>query len=441
MTGALPALEARLRQTLGDVSPVRISGRVSAVLPGSFRATGLSRHVAMGDRVTIDGHDGLEMGEIIRIETDEVLVKPFAARASAAIGRCVAKAGAMRLAPHDSWRGRIVDALGDPLDGLGPLQPGCLLMPLERAPPPALARLRVDRPVATGTRVVDLFTPLCEGQRIGIFAGSGIGKSTLLAMLAQAKGFDIVVIALIGERGREVREFIEETLGDNRSKAVIVVATGDESAMMRRLAPKTALAIAEYFRDAGQSVLLIVDSITRFAQAAREVALAAGEAPVARGFPPSVFAELPRLLERAGPGESGAITAVFSVLVDGDDHNDPIADAVRGTLDGHIVLDRSIADQGRFPAVNILRSISRLALKVWSADQKTLIGRLRAMIASYEDTRDLRLLGGYTAGSDPELDHAVLMVPRLYSALNQSPLDPPSQDAFRELADILHRKG
>jgi flagellum-specific ATP synthase len=302
-----------------------------------------------------------------------------------------------------------------------------------------MRRQRVATPIKTGVRVIDLFTPLCAGQRIGIFAGSGIGKSTLLAMLARSAGFDTAVIALVGERGREVREFIEDALTEGRSRAVAIVSTGDESPMMRRLAPRTATAIAEYFRDRGESVLLIVDSVTRFAHAAREVALAAGEPPVARGYTPSVFSDLPKLLERAGPGEEGAgsITGIFSVLVDGDDHNEPVADSIRGTLDGHIVLDRATADQGRYPAVNILTSVSRLANAIWSPEQRSLIMKLRAMIAQYEDTRDLRLMGGYHRGTDPDLDKAIELVPRILEAMKQNPAEPPSTDAFQELARAL----
>ena len=272
-------------------------------------------------------------------------------------------------------------------------------------------------------RVVDLFTPLCLGQRVGVFAGSGVGKSSLLAMLARARRFDTVVIALVGERGREVREFLRRhARRESRSSAVAVVSTGDESPMMRRLAPKTAMAVAEYFRDQGESVLLIVNSVTRFAHAARDVALAAGEPAVARGYAPSVFSDLPRLLERAGPGVegSGSITGVFSVLVDGDDHNDPVADAIRGTLDGHIVLDRAIADEGRYPAVNILSSVSRLAHPVWTPEQRKLVANLRSLIARFEETRELRLMGGYTAGADPILDKAIKSVPRIYEAMNQA---------------------
>jgi len=251
-----------------------------------------------------------------------------------------------------------------------------------------------------------------------------------------------VVIALVGQRGREVREFLDDSLGPNRKLAVTVVSTGDESPMMRRLAPKTALTIAEFFRDLGENVLLIIDSVTRFAHAARDIALAAGEPAVARGYAPSVFSDLPKLLERAGPGAEGqgSITGIFSVLVDGDDHNDPVADNIRGTLDGHIVLDRAIADQGRFPAVNVLSSISRLAQNVWSKEQQVLVIKLKAMVARYEDTRDLRLMGGYQQGQDSDLDQIVALVPKLYDALVQSPDSPPSKDAFRELAEALQAK-
>jgi flagellum-specific ATP synthase len=297
----------------------------------------------------------------------------------------------------------------------------------------------VRQPLRTGVRVVDLFTPLCQGQRVGIFAGSGVGKSTILSMIAQAAAFDTVVLALVGERGREVREFLEGPLAANRARAVAVVSTGDESPMMRRLALPAAMAIAEYFRDRGESVLLIADSVTRYAHAARDVAMAAGEPAVARGYTPSVFSDLPRILERAGPGVegTGSITGVFAVLVDGDDHNDPVADAIRGTLDGHIVLDRAIADQGRYPAVSVLASISRLAHLCWTVEQRTLVSTLKTMIARFEDTRDLRLMGGYHAGNDIELDRAVAMVPRIYDALRQDPAAKPSVDVFAELAQVL----
>ncbi|MFC6490361.1 flagellum-specific ATP synthase FliI, partial [Nitratireductor sp. GCM10026969] len=307
----------------------------------------------------------------------------------------------------------------------------------------ALRRQRITRPFMTGVRAIDLFTPLCHGQRMGVFAGSGVGKSTLLAMLAKAEAFDTVVVAMVGERGREVREFLEDTIGEkSMAKTVAVIATSDETAMMRRRAADTAMRVAECFRDRGERVLLILDSVTRYAHAARQVAIGAGEPPVARGYPASVFTDLPKLLERAGPGENGqgSITAILSVLVDGDDHNDPVADCVRGILDGHVVLDRAIAEQGRYPPVDPLASISRLADRAWTPDKRLLIQRLKAMIARFEETRDIRLLGGFQAGLDPELDQAVRQVPVIYEALQQSPGDPPTADPFAELAARLKTK-
>jgi flagellum-specific ATP synthase len=333
----------------------------------------------------------------------------------------------------------VLDAFGRPIDSKGAIVNGDRPLFVDARPPQAMQRTRVGRPIRTGVRAIDCFTPICEGQRMGVFAGSGVGKSTLLAMLAQSKGFDTAVICLVGERGREVRDFLDEAIASRSETTVTIVATGDESPMMRRLAPATAMTVAEFFRDAGQAVLLVVDSVTRYAHASREVALAAGEPPVAHGYTPSVFAELPRLLERAGPGRdgSGSITGIFSVLVDGDNHNEPIADCIRGTLDGHIVLNRDIADQGRYPAINVLKSISRLADRVWSPEQRNAALKYRALLSRYEDTRDLRVLGGYHAGSDPELDRAVALVPLLYDALTQSPLSPPSSDAFREIEERL----
>jgi flagellum-specific ATP synthase len=307
------------------------------------------------------------------------------------------------------------------------------------APPNALNRVPVDRKLTTGVKAIDLFTPLCHGQRVGIFAGSGVGKSTLLAMLARSTAFDSAVIALVGERGREVNEFIHEVLGEALSKSVVVVATGDESASKRRLAPLLATAIAESFRDNGENVLLVMDSVTRFAHAARELSLAAGEPPVARGYPPSIFSALPQLLERSGAGAqgTGSITGIYSVLVDGDNHNDPVADTIRGTLDGHIVLDRQIAASGRYPAIDLLGSVSRLAHKCRSPQEQQAINDMRRLISRFEDTKDLRALGGYQAGNDAELDRALQIVPKIYAALAQDSSSPLCPDAFAELARLL----
>ncbi|WP_084143699.1 flagellar protein export ATPase FliI [Methylocapsa acidiphila] len=439
---ALERLELAVERAREEVAPLRISGCVAEVAPTFARVRGLSRFVRLGECVEFATGERRQLAEVVRIDAEAVTVKTFETGVPMRLGDRVHRVGPLRLAPHPSWKGRVLNALGVPIDAAGPLRKGENAYPIEAAPPPAMRRARVNAPLKTGVRAIDLFTPLCAGQRIGIFAGSGVGKSTLLAMLAASRDFDAVVIALVGERGREVREFLDDALAANRSLSVAVAATGDESPTMRRLAPKTAMTIAEYFRDRGESVLLVVDSITRFAHAAREIALAAGEPAVARGYAPSVFGDLPKLLERAGPGEEGkgSITGVFSVLVDGDDHNEPVADAIRGTLDGHIVLDRAISDQGRFPAIDVLASISRLAQWVWSGEQQKLVRQLRGLIARYEDTRDLRLIGGYKEGGDPELDQAVALVPKIYEALQQSPRSGLSKDAFRELAEILQGK-
>lgn len=433
----LTALEAVIRQA--PPPALRISGTVVEAGAGSFAIAGVSRFVRLGDHVSLSEAGDAALAEVIRIEGERVIVKPFDAQPLVGLGARARVIGARSLLPDASWRGRVIDALGRPIDDAGVLIPGPHATSTDREPPPPMRRERVGEMVRSGVRAIDLFTPLCLGQRIGIFAGSGVGKSSLLAMIARAADFDTVIIALVGERGREVREFVEDTLGPAMASAILVVATSDESPMMRRQAPKTAMTVAEHLRDLGQNVLLIIDSVTRYAHAIREVALAAGEPPVARGYTPSVFAELPKLLERAGPGEtgSGSITGIFSVLVDGEDHNDPVADAIRGTLDGHVMLDRAIADQGRYPAVDVVASISRLARSVWTEDQRLLAAKIRSLIARFEDTRDLRMLGGYKPGADPELDSAVALVPVIYQALAQDLDAPPSEDAFRELSEIL----
>src|ERR1700761_4226987 len=436
---ALDRLEGKLSWGAKSLPRTRVSGVVTEIAMSHYRVAGLSRFLRLGECVSVDVGDRVQLGEVVRIDDGAVTLKPFDARCDAAIGARAFRADALSLRPRPEWKGRVIDALGRPIDGEGDLPQGDRAMPLDAEPPPALRRARVKKPIRSGIRVIDFFTPLSAGQRIGVFAGSGVGKSTLLAMLARAPDFDTVVIALVGERGREVREFLDDTLGFDRATAIAVVSTGDESPMMRRLAPKTAMTVAEYFRDRGDAVLLIVDSVTRFAHAARDVALAAGEPAVARGYAPSVFSDLPRLLERAGPGleGTGAITGVFSVLVDGDDHNDPVADNIRGTLDGHIVLDRAIADQGRYPAVNVLSSISRIPHPKWTPEQRALVTRLRGLISRYEETRELRLMGGYSAGADPVLDQAVKTVPRIYDAMSQTVSSPLCDDPFVDLAAAL----
>ena len=436
---ALRQLEWALLELEQSAPLASVSGAISEIAPTHFRVSGLSRFVRLGDLIGVKSTRQSQIGEVIRIDNDGIIAKPFDRQFAGGLGSVAYRMPPLSFAPDPSWKGRVINALGVPLDQQGSLTPGSYAVSAEAEAPPAMKRARVHKPLRTGVRVIDLFTPICAGQRVGIFAGSGVGKSTLLAMLARSEGFDTVVLALVGERGREVREFVEDVLGHDRHRAITVVSTGDESPMMRRLAPKTAMAIAEYFRDRGESVLLVIDSITRFAHAAREVALAAGEPAVARGYAPSVFTDLPRLLERAGPGEegSGTITGIFSVLVDGDDHNEPVADTIRSTLDGHIVLSRHIADQARYPAVDVLASVSRLAHCVWDPEERELVSKLRAMIAKYEDTQDLRLMGGYHSGQDSGLDQAVDLVPKIYDAMRQQASAEPSAAPFRELRDML----
>lgn len=438
-SGRLAHLAGLAKRHAAPEQSVTHGGRVRTIAAGHYTVSGLSRHVRLGEFVGHRSPTGIHLGEVVRVEPDVIYVCPIEPGEPIGIGDVVIQKGAFRIAPDDSWCGRTINSLGEPIDNRGPLSSGLDRRSISNTAPPSMTRKRVETGFMTGVRAIDIFSPLCLGQRLGIFAGSGVGKSTLLSMLARADAFDKVVIALVGERGREVREFIEDTLGDNMAKSIAVVATSDESPMLRKMAPLVAITIAEHFRDKGENVLFIADSVTRFAHAIREVAVAAGEPPVARGYPASVFTELPRLLERSGPGPegTGTITAIISILVDGDNHNDPIADSARGILDGHIVLERSLAEEGRYPPINPLSSISRLARKAWSGDQEKLVSRLKALIHRFEETRDLRLIGGYRAGSDADLDMAIKQVPIIYDVLKQTPADQPSADAYADLANAL----
>jgi flagellum-specific ATP synthase len=420
---ALNALE-RIARHLRNPDPlVHVYGRVISISAGGIGLSGLSHDVKIGDFVHVLTSEGPVTTEVIRIAGSGIVVLPLGANNTISLGNRARPHGNLKVYPDASWKGRICNALAQPLDGRPPLEAGSDTANLLASPPQAMLRGKISERVTTGVRAIDLFTPLCYGQRVGIFAGSGVGKSTLLSMMSRSDGFDSVIVGLVGERGREVKDFVHDVLGDTLKKSIVVVATSDEPPAMRRTAALLATSLAEHFRDRGERVLLVMDSLTRYAQACREISLTAGEPPVARGYPPSVFSELPLLLERAGQGASGtgAITAVYTVLVDGDDHNDPVADTVRGTLDGHIVLDRQIAASGRYPAIDLLQSISRLAPRAWTAQEAATVSRWRKLIVRYEDSRDLRSLGGYVRGGDPELDEAVTLVPQLYMALEQSP--------------------
>src|SRR5690348_12499051 len=364
---------------------------------------GLPRRLTVGGHCQVLGRDGRPLAcEVVGFRGGKALLLPFGALDGIGLGSKVETAPRpAAIFPSDAWLGRVVNAMGEPIDGKGPLPLGATPYPFRARPPAAHARRRVQGKIDLGVRALNTFLTCCRGQRMGIFSGSGVGKSVLLSMIARYTTADATVIGLIGERGREVQEFLEDDLGaEGLKRSVVVVATSDESPLMRRQAAYLTLALAEYLRDRDRDVLCLIDSITRFAMAQREIGLSAGEPPTTKGYTPTVFAELPKLLERAGPGTGkGSITGLFSVLVEGDDHNEPIADAVRGILDGHIVLDRAIAERGRYPAVNVLRSISRTMPACNSESETALVTQARGFISTYEDMAELIRLGAYRRGS------------------------------------------
>jgi flagellum-specific ATP synthase len=424
------------------LDPRGYAGRVTGLSGALVEASGPMEALALGARATIVGPNPTR-GEIVGFRGDRALLAPYDSIEAIRPGaRVVLEGAAPMVRPARAWLGRVIDCFGQPVDGEGPLPQG-MRPQLVRAPPPsAHGRARVGARLDTGVRAINLFSAICRGQRMGVFSGSGVGKSVLMSMLARGAGADVIVIGLVGERGREVKEFIEDTLGEEgRRRSVVVVATSDESAARRRLAPHMACAVAEHFRDQGLDVLLLIDSVTRFAMAQREIGLSVGEPPTTKGYTPSVFAELPKLLERAGPGredEQGSITALFTVLVDGDDHNEPIADAMRGILDGHIVMERVIAERGRYPAINVLKSISRLMPMCHSAEENALIARAREALSLYGEMEELIRIGAYKAGADPAVDTAIRVRPALEAALCQSRDERSTiKEAFAMIAQAL----
>lgn len=431
-----------LAEQIGDIDGVNIYGRVVGVRGLMVEVAGPIHAMSVGARLAIEtGASRAIPCEVIGFSGNNAVVMPFAGLEGVRRGcKAIIANAANQVRPCAAWLGRVVNALGEPIDGKGPLPQGASPMPFRNAPPPAHSRKRVGAPLDLGVRALNTFLTCCRGQRMGIFAGSGVGKSVLLSMLARNVDADVSVIGLIGERGREVQEFLQDDLGEEGlARSVVVVATSDEPALMRRQAAYLTLAIAEYFRDEDQDVLCLMDSVTRFAMAQREIGLSAGEPPTAKGYTPTVFTELPKLLERAGPGlGQGAITAIFTVLVDGDDHNEPIADAVRGILDGHIVMERAIAERGRYPAINILKSVSRTMPK--SADPAfwPTIQRARQVMATYNDMEELIRLGAYRAGSSPEVDEAIRLHEPLEAFLRQRKDESASiGDGYRQLAQIV----
>jgi flagellum-specific ATP synthase len=438
----MASLLSKLAEEIEALDPRRYEGRVTGLSGSLIEATGPIEALSLGARATIHGIRSAR-GEIVGFRGDRALLAPFDAIDSIRPGARVVLEGATPMVrPSRNWLGRVIDCFGNPVDGQGPLPQG-LRPHLVRSPPPsAHDRARVGGRLDVGVRALNIFAALCRGQRMGVFSGSGVGKSVLMSMLARSAEADVIVIGLCGERGREVKEFIEDTLGEQgRRRSVVVVATSDESAARRRLAPHMASAVAEHFRDEGLDVLLLIDSVTRFAMAQREIGLSVGEPPTTKGYTPSVFAELPKLLERAGPGregESGSITALFTVLVDGDDHNEPIADAVRGILDGHIVMERAIAERGRYPAINVLKSISRLMPMCHTAEENALIARARESLSLYGEMEELIRIGAYKPGADAAVDEAVRVRPALERLLAQDRHECSAiEESFAMLADAL----
>lgn len=427
---------------LAALSPDRRFGRVVGVRGALIEVEGLAGAARIGARLAIGEGAGAIAAEVTGIDRNLAQCLPFGdVQGIVAGSRVDLRAGQFVIHPGPLWLGRIVNGLGDPIDGQGPLLGAGEGRAIRATPLRAAERGRVGERLDTGVRALDIFVPLCSGQRLGLFAGSGVGKSVLLSMLARWTGCDVAVIGLIGERGREVQEFVQDDLGaDGLARAVVVVATSDEPALMRRQAAWTTLAVAEYFRDAGLRVLCLMDSVTRFAMAQREIGLASGEPPATKGYPPTVFAELPRLLERAGPGLAGqgSITGVFTVLVDGDDHNEPIADAVRGILDGHVVITRAIAERGRYPAIDVLRSVSRTLPDAHGPNENRLRMAARAVLSTYNDMQEIIRLGAYKAGSNPEVDRAIRLAPQIEMLLSQGKQDPGTMDgSFGRLAEIM----
>jgi flagellum-specific ATP synthase len=425
----------RFDRAVSAAHPDRI-GSVDSVVGLGVNIKGID--AAIGDLVII-GESA--RGEVVAVSRDGVTAMPIDRLGSITAGTDVRSTGEPMLIPvGPGMLGRVVDASGQPIDGRGPL--GVVdYVPVDNVSPSSLLRARIDTPLPLGVRVLDTLTTVGRGQRMGLFAGSGVGKSSLLSMIARGTSAEVSVIALIGERGREVREFLEDDLGpEGLARSIVVVSTADQPALMRVRAAFTATRIAESFRDAGAHVMLMMDSVTRVAFAQREVGLSVGEPPATRGYPPSVFGLLARLLERAGTGPVGSVTGIYTVLVDGDDHNEPIADAARSILDGHVVLDRKLAVSGHFPAVDALASISRVASHVTTPEQRALALSLRRVMAARRSAQDLLDVGAYQAGANPLVDAGVEFEAEINAFLTQAIADGTSADqAWAALADLVAR--
>ena len=430
---------------------VRIWGRIAQCNGTMVGLTGLAGLARIGDGVRIDCAGGTVIrGEVIALGESSVTALLMAPPQGLSAGQRAWLVPDVSPSPGDGWLGQVVDAFGRCADGT-PALSGDRPADLRRAPPRGERRRGLGPRLATGLSVLDTMLPLCRGQRLGIFAGSGVGKSMLMASLARGASADVVVIGLIGERGREIGEFVRNQLGpEAMARSVVIAATSDQTALVKRRAAQLCLAVAEHFRDRGRHVLCLFDSVTRFAETHREIALAAGEAPALRAYPPSTAQAISALCERAGPGideapgtlaTMGDITGIFTVLVPGSDMDEPVADMLRGTLDGHVVLDRAIAERGRFPAIDLRRSVSRSAPMAWSAAEAALVAHARAMIARYEEAAPMIQAGLYSAGSDPELDRAIALWSELDRFIGENASDHDGQGSFERLGEILSGGG
>ena len=429
---------SRYRRRLEAVTPIRLYGRVSQVVGLLVEIDGISGLLGELCHIERAGSEPV-LAEIVGFRDERTVVMPFADLHGVQAGAQVTADGSTFAAPAgNELLGRVIDGMGRPIDDLGPLAAG-VRRPLAGAAPHVLQRRTITETLTTGVRAIDGLLTCGKGQRIGVFAGSGVGESTVMAMIARHASSDVSVVALIGERGREVREFIERHLGPaGLARSVIVVATSDEPALMKLKAAQVATTIAEDFRDRGRDVTLLMDSVTRFAMAQREIGLAIGEPPTMKGYPPSVFSALSRLLERAGTSDKAAITAFYAVLVESDDLTEPVTDAVRSTLDGHIVLTRELAAQNHYPAIDVLQSISRVMPSVVDEPHAAAAARMRELLATYERSRDLVQIGAYQAGSDPRLDEALQHLEPMERFLRQTPGESSTlEEAKQQLSQAV----
>jgi len=411
---------AKYHTALENIETLEHAGRVTKIVGLAVEASGPSSKIGdICELYTLDGERSMR-AEIVGFRDGQTLLMPFGSVEGIGLGSYVVYTGtSLRVPVGKDLAGRILDALGYPFDDLPPPKTEAWY-PADNVPPNPLARERIKEILPLGVKAIDSMLTVGRGQRLGIFSGSGVGKSTLLGMIARYAVADINVIVLVGERGREVRDFVERDLGkDGLRKSVLIVATSDQPALLRLKCAMTGTAIAEYFRDCGYKVLLLMDSLTRFAMAQREIGMAAGEPPVSRGFPPSVYAILPKLLERSGTSDKGSITGLYTVLVEGDDLNEPISDTVRGILDGHIVLSRSIANSNHYPPIDILGSVSRVMPDIVSQDHFDMFGMIKSMIAIYREAEDLINIGAYKKGANPEIDKAVMLHSSIQNFLKQ----------------------